>query len=512
MMRMLLNYVLIFLPLVVGAQTFTQAAYPTLSQPIGSDVAWSQTDQATYLASTNLNGLVVVIKSDLTGSVLWSRDYNLPGGSAVDIPEVETASGGTVYIGGMFDGDSTANVGYYILALNPLGAVLWTRTYATSTLYSYSHPRLTIFPDSSLMITESVWGHMGYIKFDQTGNVTSSLTYRDDTTATYKSPGFDSDVFPDESMVFVGKSDSDIVVINTNASGTVNWQYSYNGGGHYYQPRCVAALNDGTCVLAGIRDTNAFITRINAGGVVLWYHEYDSQNHLASFNDIVQLDSVTLAVFGDFGGATLAKFDINGNLLNALQAGDTDNVIVCERLEINSNGALMWPSHYYNLPSFTHGHSIMVMDDILQYGCLLSPTVLTLYTSSGLLIVPSAMYVMPQVISQTSGTTVSSSYPATFSPMCSLVGLTETEQPKPIFTLLGNPTPAGSSLVFQLQYCTGSTQYSICNAAGVEVLVGKFYNNEQEVVLQETGNLASGVYLIRFTNGNQAGAAKFVFY
>ncbi|MDH3892830.1 MAG: hypothetical protein OEV49_17340 [candidate division Zixibacteria bacterium] len=197
---------------------------------------------------------IYVVKTDLTGGVLWRKIY---GGTKYDEARgiAQTGDGGCVLVGRTENFAATAS-DVFLMRLDANGDSLWWRTYGEDRDDDASAVVHTA--DGGFMIAgTSNWSASGaddfyLIKTDAEGNEVWSKRYG----------GASGDVCNDivetdgESFVLVGYSESfgaggnDVYLIKVDAAGDTLWTRTHGGSGHDHG-NSIQVTSDGGFVVAG---------------------------------------------------------------------------------------------------------------------------------------------------------------------------------------------------------------------------------------------------------------------
>lgn len=196
------------------------------------------------------NGDLWLLKMDAMGSIQWSRTL---GGSQFDFPIhqhlVMTSDGGFV-IGGLAgsqDGDVSVNHGdgdYWLVKLDNNGAIIWEKTYGGNNGEMFSEFQQT--SDGGFVLIGFTWSTEGVFSTNQ--------------------------------------GESDVYVVKTDAQGNVEWQKTYGGslaefgghghilqasdGGYFFSVTTYSSDGD---VSAGYHgEIDIWSVRLDATGNILW--------------------------------------------------------------------------------------------------------------------------------------------------------------------------------------------------------------------------------------------------
>lgn len=217
-----------------------------------------------------------ILRLDGDGHVLWQKRY---GGTGDDLLASirETTDGDFIAIGetNSFSGD-VLNYDYWILRLDPSGAIRWEKTYGSDgwdTGYAIEHTsdagfvavgEVDALAGGRDMTTDS--SNAWVLKLDMSGNIVWQAAYgglRDDTATSVAET-------PDGRYVVAGDSDSwtqewaDLWVFKLDRSGKVLWQRTYGGDQAELFPRSICVTPGGNILTVG--KTTSF----GSGSASMW--------------------------------------------------------------------------------------------------------------------------------------------------------------------------------------------------------------------------------------------------
>lgn len=516
-MKKLLLIAVTALSLQVNAQLNYQRVYSGGMAIGGADVEWSAIDQSYVMSSIDSVGLTIS-KVDVIGMPMWNKSYSFPNAGLGYVAKLVVGGDGNIYICTQYYEFSSGNtVNYLLIAVDRWLNPLWSKVYQTQSEFVYDEHQLSFLPDGNLMITESVTGHIGFIKTDLQGNVLLSNLYRDDPQVEGKTPGFDAAAFPDGSMIFTGKRTDDIMIVRTDANGAVVWTSVMNSGGNYYHTKSVAALWDGTSILSGFAASGAgFLMRMDVDGTIMWYKEYMVNNSFGIYYDVQQIDANTFMTVSNSGyQSMLSKFNINGQMISTVMLEDLSAYAVggmhyC----VNPAGNIAWPFYAYDsLSAWQQFNGLHIMTVMNNGGCGISTVTVQ---ESGSAITPVQLtvpiYTVPQnIVVSTVAPTVTQNI-IQVENFCWIIGMEEpTPDPEFGLNLQSNHLVYGSSLTFSLENFTGDATYTIHDLNGKEVTSGKTSSNSgNQITISDVATFANGMYVLSVVAGENRMSEKFV--
>jgi len=266
--------------------TLWSKAYGGPATEYGYDI--QQTSDAGFIVvgSTRSYGAgdadVYLLRLNFMGGVVWSRTF---GGAGKDVGRsVRPVSGGFV-IGG---GTSSFGAGYddfYLIRTNASGEPLWTRTYGGASGESAFSARPT--PDGGLVLCGATGSFgVGYssvyvVKTNSTGDTLWTATYGGDRA----DMGYAIEVAFDGGLIIVGATASfgageyDIYLVKTDPDGWLEWTQTY-GGSQADQGFSVRPIPDGGFLIAGTTSSygagkfDGLAIRTDPIGGVEWQRTY----------------------------------------------------------------------------------------------------------------------------------------------------------------------------------------------------------------------------------------------
>lgn len=298
----------------------------------------SQLNDGGYLlASNGASSLIQYMKTDINGTLLWSKDYSIPAFKSLQWAEA-TSDGGAI-LSGYGDSVSGSINNVTVLKIDKDGNREWLKQYGHSTLDRANKIHQT--SDGGYILAG--WRQSSeqdgiVIKLDPNGIVTWKRYYG----STSYDEVFDDVQETDDGYVAIGRilgttSADDVLLIKMNNSGVPIWTKVLNGNdtendfGTY-----IEVLNDGDYLLHissnsfGSQDVESIFTKVNSSnGDVIWANYYG----IEKLNTVLEL--------------------ANGDLMLA-----SDGRLV----RTNNNGMPIWAKHYSQSHDFTTYNFIQTQD------------------------------------------------------------------------------------------------------------------------------------------------------
>jgi hypothetical protein len=252
---------------------------------------------------------IFLIKAVQTPSTLWSKEY-VPGeGHCV----IQTADGGYAIAG-------VSDKKFLLLKTDSSGEVQWSRTYGDGIAYSCAYCVVQTSDGGYALAGQNNGDAFNFIKTDSIGNVQWSKAYAKPNASLilwiqsliqisdggYIIAGWSRDTFDDW-------------VIKINANGNLEWNKTY-GGGSYIGGISIVEADDGGYLLNTLHPTFEktglfMLIKIDLSGNVQW-------NKTGGFGG-----SLTKAKYGGYlmvGSSSLVKIDQHGNTVwSRLYPGET---------------------------------------------------------------------------------------------------------------------------------------------------------------------------------------------
>jgi len=287
-----------------------------------------------------------ILKLNPDGTITWQKAYGSVYHDEVSSIQ-QTADGGYVVLG---DAVFFGSYDFWVLKLNSDGATAWQKTYGSSkTEYASSIQQTsdggyivagntTSFGTGSPEVND-VW----ILKLDTNGNIQWQKTYG--------GSGYDSVVgdsiqqTTDGGYIVAGQTDSfsagddDVWIMKLNASGTVQWQKTYDSNSGV-GARAIRQTSDGGYIVAGLANSSSYedilLLKLTTDGNVSWQKTYDNggRNYVSfiqetSDNGYVLVGWNECPEYSDSADLLIMKLDANGeipgcNIMRSFDAVVTD--------------------------------------------------------------------------------------------------------------------------------------------------------------------------------------------
>ncbi len=515
-----LTSTLIFLFVMCGAviaQT-EQHVYSGNLSYTNESVEWSEADQTYVTATLTMNGQLQLIKTATSGVIVWSQCYQIGNGYLSGAADMVILSDGGIFVAGYYN--YTGMVEYYLMRVHAWGDPDWAKTYATNSMMTYWKPSLTLLPDGNFMITESVYGHVGFIKVNPAGTLISSTVYRENPGNEAKTPGFASDIFPDGSMIFTGKRDCDILMVKTDMYGQIQWSKVLNADpiapgdsafpNYYYHTKDVVALNDGSSIMVGFENYVGFLMRVSSAGGVMWYKSmtFDSASFSGSaYYEVEQLDANTFIAAGYNTSPFLTKFDINGNIISSIKMDDSTGGYFGWTVEVNSSGQIMWP--VYSIAAPVSAYVFNFLNSFTPNGCEMSAVNIPFESSPVIpMQVSCPIFQVSQSIVENTVTVTTMYNIINYGDLCTMISVVEPENNVGL-TIRNTLLDQSTLLYFSLGDYAGDITYTITDMSGRIIASETKVVVSQEVVSVDDQFYSAGMYVLTVQAGENAFSEKF---
>lgn len=511
------QYVLVTLFFIVGtinAQTFFHRSYSSVSCALmEANVAWSEMDQTFVISTLEYNAQGVphlrVIKTDQQGYPVWSERFVT---GDITRTNIVVDPAGMIYTVNCTGGiNSSTDISYIVTAITPWGTIGWSNEYQTGSDLDYDKPSISILADGNLLITESVWGHVGFLKISSSGTLIQAVSIAENIPNEIKTPGFASAVAPDGSFLFTGKRGPDILLARTDDQGNLLWARQWNAGINYYHTKAICALSDGSSIMGGFEEAGPFLMKVDASGYIIWYKTFLAYG---TVRQIVQLNVNEFIVHCESyeGDITLLKVDGNGTILNAMKMA-ADNVISysCGSVCVTPQGKISWVGNYLADASGEKGITQVIMDSFNAVGCGMQIIYPTSYPSPvPPLPLTSNVFSNSQVIITAPFSGSIASNALGYLDFCWVVAVPAILPSGYEFTIQNSSAEKGSAVTFAFGTYRGDVMYYVVDAAGREVINRDISYSGGMQAIDNSDQLAPGIYIMTAVINGETHSKKFV--
>jgi len=440
----------------------------------GGDAGYyvQQTADSGYIVAGNTNnfgaGGVYLIKTKSNGDTLWTKTYGGLNSDAANCVQ-QTNDGGYIILGYTYS-YGAGNNDVYLIKINSIGDTLWTRTYGGT---------VSDVGTSVQQTTDGGYIIIGYTDSYGSGNSDVYLIKTNSTgdtlwTKTYGGIGYECGNYvrqtTDGGFIIVGFTGSfgagnnDVYLIKTNFIGDTLWTKAYGGTG-YEKGSCVQQTSDGGYIISG--ETNSFgvslvalyLIKTDSIGNILWTKIYGG-THGSSGLSVQQTSDGGYIVVG-----SIAKFSMVSGSIYLIKTDSNGNTGCFQG---NSSTIISSTATQVTLTStiISRGGIVLSPHTIVNNGCFDT----TLCTNA-------AIYEIPQTTS---------------------------------LLLTPNPFSAQATLTFQSVSPYNNMSLHVYNLFGQEVQ-NIFVGNNKDVIIHRN-NLPSGMYFYKLIDETKAllGTGKMV--
>ena len=387
-----INFILFFvlMSIVSFAQTHFSKDYSDETNGINLTTLAVNIDGSYYASGTTLIGSTtqfpLLVKFDINGEIIWQKYFDqLPSARIYDIKI--NKEGACLLVFKHLSGFGTMKV-------DPLGNVLWAKSYSDPTNSSFSHSpytkySLSITKDQQLFVNISQFTFAGSLykisdddgpgdgdgdgdddedddgDDDDDGGDIDTIIVIDDSTSAGKIPPMCMTLCDDDtSVIVVGKDNDDCYAYRVGMSGTVLWTKVYQDyTSNYIRMKSIIPLKDGNYIMAGLYSTvygsqydKGIVSKMNKNGDILWSKIYSiNDGSLLDFEKIIQTNDERLYIIGSKVGtgnylSVYLEISTTGTLLKSGLLNNRDLYGVTFPTasidaSINNNNIMMLTSH-----------------------------------------------------------------------------------------------------------------------------------------------------------------------
>ncbi len=276
---------------------------------------------------------LVCVQSLAQISEAWVSLYSFEEGSSERPTDMAVDASGNIYVCGWTWG-SSAEYEFITLKYDPLGELLWS----AGPLESSGQPEALCLDESGnvYVIGRSTqnWGDIAIYKFNTNGDLLWEQYY-DNTSS---DGGYDIGIGANGMIYAVGYSDSDIISLQYNPEGELQWTATYNGSDDGTDIGKSLILDEASNVyVTGFSESvggvgsNRDITTIkyNADGIEQWVALYDGAGNSADEGYEIALDE-------------------QDNVYVLGYSNDENYHPQFTTIKYNSGGNELWVNKYYN--------------------------------------------------------------------------------------------------------------------------------------------------------------------
>ena len=231
----------------------------------------------------------ILIKTDLSGNIVWQKNYSLPGYS-LQVQSVLRLTDGSLMLGGMATNSSTMDSDLCVVKLTATGDLVWANTYG-GPAQEVGGTGLILTTDNGFILqgeTKS-WGMGGtvdglgdiwFVKLDSSGNIQWQYAYGgagDELGVITVDPA--GGYFLGATTTSFGAGKEDLWAVKLNATGQITWQKTYGGaeddyGAVLFDPSGSGYLLSATTLSFGAGGRDEWMAKLDASGNIVWQNTY----------------------------------------------------------------------------------------------------------------------------------------------------------------------------------------------------------------------------------------------
>lgn len=265
-------------------------------------------------------------KTDSSGNILWSYTY---GGEDYDnaFCLVETSDGGLA-IGGTTSSFGSGGTDYFLIKTDESGSMLWSNTYGGEDYDDFAFGLVETSDGGLAMVgsTKSYGEGLLLIKTDSTGNVSWSNTYQGFERAfcmietsngglAIAGGNFEggSMLQKARTLIIVGMDSEDFWMLKLDSQGNILWNQTYGGDSLAYATSIVETSDGGFAIAGSISSVGAgaddyWLVKTDPSGEMLWNQTYggtETDNAIA----LVESADGGFAIFGNTNSFGAGEYD-----------------------------------------------------------------------------------------------------------------------------------------------------------------------------------------------------------
>lgn len=498
----------------VFQKTYSTSAYDDFSSMIQTqDGGFAMIGKRLVSAGNND---IWFVKTNSDGNVLYSITY---GSTADDVgTSIKQISTGEYLICG-YTTTTTAGKELFIAKLDFQGTLLWLKTYGAA--MDEQANSLTVNAAGEIVVsgyTTSIGVAFPkglLIKTDGSGNLIWSRAYTQITTQKFNKviPTADGGYLAVGSIILFGNTDPDMVVVKTNAAGTMQWCRSYGDMGNEDAFDAVQVGSNyfitGYTTSVGFGSRDVYVIKTDSNGFPVLGYAFGSELSETAFN-INQYDANSLVITGyaeltNFSplieAGIILKTDLNLNMLAMIKTGKQNSQTRVNASVVTNLGKVALAGHYKDSSSTIFTGFLAQNNLLVNQSCFDSLLVfaaypyLPAYTSSTSTVLAPVVVQLPVFTSNTISTIETS--------LCFTTGIASVNR-NDFFIA---PNPASSQLELNVADNFKKGILVITDLSGRELIRMQLTQPKQQINIS---NFANGIYAIQLQIDDKIITRKFV--
>jgi len=370
---------------------------------IGYSVAHNEDTYSNFvLGKTNSYGAggydYYFIRTTIHGDTSLIKTY---GGSNNDIGKsIKLSSDTTCILAGYTNSFGAGNNDFYVISIDTLGTVLWSKTYGGAGEDSCLSVYYTTNDSLVLAGTTTSYGAGGLdvylVKTNNSGDTLWTRTYGGTSTDVAESVCQTSDggfIIAGYTESF-GAGENDVYLIKTKINGDTLWTKTYGGTNDDYG-RSVCQASDGGFFITGetksfgAGDVDVYLIKTDSDGEVEWAKAYGGNNDDFAWSVIPNNSGDSVIIAGatfSYGAGNsdiyLIKADYSGDTIWTKTYGSAENEESFEVKETLNNNDLLLIGYTDGFETENRAVYLIKTDSCGESGCYLSGTNTTISTTT----------------------------------------------------------------------------------------------------------------------------------
>ena len=436
-----------------------------------------------------------IMKTNIDGSIIWSKHLNIPGSLAGCSFEALENAEGNYYLWGL-NKKGASNMAAILCEISTDGELLWTKEYdfGVNISTAYTVNKIHLLPSGDLQMMIAVYSQVIILKTNGDGEIiwgkSSSVGPPDGGS---KNPGFEWLAIPDDGGICASKASNDLSLLRYSADGELLWNRTYNMG--YTHGKSIVRAPNGNLLISGFISSTPHVMEVSEeDGSISWIKRFDGLSMILSDKSHLTVvdDEITLDFSTSDRSHYIVKLDNDGNAIETMIA--TNKVFDYNKIEIVSQDENYF---YGSMKEGTKSYGMIHrVSNLFEESCLI--TAIDPLVQSDFLAFSEVDFIPEQsdFTAEAAIDVTLEDQPFRVKIVCAYLSAEENE----LNNISVYPNPSTDQITVTVSDNLLNATYYITDLSGKQVMVNNVNSNQMQI---DISTLSNGQYILSIQSENE---------